>query len=143
MKTIALSMAMLALAGAVVSVIALNFVMGIVLGVTGVTLWLLGTTCDELEDLRAEIGGVRKQQEAAESRMKNQVEELTALIRQLPGAPMLEAGPGTANTAPPTPEPTGPWTCAQCGEKSEPPYTACWKCGTQREPGRPASTPGR
>jgi hypothetical protein len=22
-----------------------------------------------------------------------------------------------------------PWTCAQCGERLEPQFTACWRCG--------------
>jgi Putative prokaryotic signal transducing protein len=25
-----------------------------------------------------------------------------------------------------------PWTCPKCGEKQEPQFTSCWKCGTQR-----------
>jgi hypothetical protein len=24
------------------------------------------------------------------------------------------------------------WTCAKCGEKNEPQFTSCWKCGTAK-----------
>jgi hypothetical protein len=27
-----------------------------------------------------------------------------------------------------------PWTCAQCGEKSEPQFTHCWCCGAESSP---------
>ena len=26
-----------------------------------------------------------------------------------------------------------PWTCGRCGEKSEPQFTQCWRCGAYRE----------
>jgi Putative prokaryotic signal transducing protein len=30
--------------------------------------------------------------------------------------------------------PTGaPWTCQQCGERSEPQFTNCWRCGAAAE----------
>lgn len=25
-----------------------------------------------------------------------------------------------------------PWQCAQCGERSEPQFNACWRCGAER-----------
>jgi hypothetical protein len=28
----------------------------------------------------------------------------------------------------------GPWRCAVCGETSEPQFTGCWNCGTERVP---------
>ena len=26
-----------------------------------------------------------------------------------------------------------PWVCSRCGEKLEPQFTKCWKCGTRRD----------
>lgn len=33
-----------------------------------------------------------------------------------------------------------PWPCPNCGERVEPQFTSCWKCGNERNP-LPASTP--
>lgn len=31
------------------------------------------------------------------------------------------------------PAPTGePWSCTACGERSEPQFTQCWRCGADR-----------
>jgi hypothetical protein len=27
-----------------------------------------------------------------------------------------------------------PWNCAQCGERSEPQFTHCWRCGAAASP---------
>jgi ribosomal protein L40E len=27
------------------------------------------------------------------------------------------------------------WVCEGCGERSEPQFTSCWRCGTERNPG--------
>lgn len=27
----------------------------------------------------------------------------------------------------------GPWTCPKCGERQEPQFESCWKCGAPRE----------
>jgi hypothetical protein len=32
-----------------------------------------------------------------------------------------------------------PWRCLACGQSIEGQFTACWKCGTPREPVEPAS----
>ncbi len=28
--------------------------------------------------------------------------------------------------------PPGPWTCSECGETVDPPFTQCWRCGRER-----------
>jgi len=36
------------------------------------------------------------------------------------------------------PAPAGPdWTCEECGERSGPQFTQCWKCGSLRRSGPP------
>ncbi|MGH7144133.1 MAG: DUF2007 domain-containing protein [Planctomycetota bacterium] len=32
-----------------------------------------------------------------------------------------------------TADPGLPWRCKKCGETSEPAFTACWNCGTDRD----------
>ena len=37
------------------------------------------------------------------------------------------------------PAPSGPdWICEECGEKSGPQFTQCWKCGALRRSGPPS-----
>ncbi|KVE34244.1 putative signal transducing protein [Burkholderia sp. TSV86] len=46
-----------------------------------------------------------------------------ALARRLIAAASLEPAPGAL-----------PWRCAHCGEMLDPQFTACWHCGTGRDP---------
>ncbi len=41
----------------------------------------------------------------------------------------------SVNTEVATPPVVGePWRCSKCGEKLEPQFKSCWKCGTDRKP---------
>jgi hypothetical protein len=31
-------------------------------------------------------------------------------------------------------QPGAPWTCEGCGERLEPQFTSCWRCGHERPP---------
>jgi hypothetical protein len=35
-----------------------------------------------------------------------------------------------------------PWTCPNCGERIEPQFTECWKCGASKPPVPSPGTPG-
>ena len=39
--------------------------------------------------------------------------------------------------AAPDAAPTEAWTCASCGERHEPPFELCWKCGADSDGNRP------